>query len=101
LVPYVLWIPTLLYNLGLDVRKTSKTYQDNLSPIGIGNKVEFSIVQKTWWRDTHGFVKQHMNLGDVILQHCPGEVMPADMLTKPLDGTRLKKSNEIINLTDT
>ena len=48
----------------------------------------------------HGFVKQRMNLGDVILQHCPKEVMPEDLLTKPLDGTRLEKLS-VVNLTDT
>jgi len=49
----------------------------------------------------HGFVKQHMELGDVMFHNCPGEVMPADMLIKPLDGTRLKKLSELVNLPDT
>jgi hypothetical protein len=48
----------------------------------------------------YSFVKQHMELGDITFKHCPGEVMPADMLTKPLDGTRLRKLSEIINLVD-
>ena len=48
----------------------------------------------------YGFVKQHMELGDVAFEHCPGEVMPADMLTKPLDGSRIKKLSELVNLVD-
>jgi hypothetical protein len=46
------------------------------------------------------FVKQHVDLGDITFCHCPGETMPADMLTKPLDGSRLKKLSELINLVD-
>ena len=75
-------------------------YQDNLSAIGIiHNGGSFNRSKHMVAR--HGFVKQHMELGDVIFQHCPGDVMPADMLTKPLDGTRLKKLSELVNLTDT
>jgi hypothetical protein len=99
-VPYVLWILTLLDNLGLEVKKPVKLMQDNLSAIGIVNNGG-SFNRSKHMVARHGFVKQHMDLGDVILQHCPGEVMPADMLTKPLDGTRLKKLSEIVNLTDT
>jgi hypothetical protein len=94
-VPYVLWILTL----GL-VKKPVKFMQDNLSVIGIVNNGG-SFNRSKHMVARHGFVKQHMDFGDVILQHCPGEVMPADMLTKPLDGTRLKKLSEIVNLTDT
>jgi hypothetical protein len=41
-----------------------------------------------------------MELGDVAFEHCPREVMPADMLTKPLDGSRIKKLSELVNLVD-
>ena len=51
--------------------------------------------------ERHGFVKKHMELGDVMFHRCPGEVMPTEMLTKPLDSTRLKKLSELVNLTDT
>jgi hypothetical protein len=99
-VPYVLWILTLLNDLGLIVKKPVKLMQDNLSAIGIiHNGGSFNRSKHMVAR--HGFVKQHMELGDVIFQHCPGDVMPADMLTKPLDGTRLKKLSELVNLTDT
>jgi hypothetical protein len=32
-----------------------------------------------------------------MFHHCPGEVMPEYMLTKPLDGTKLKKLIELVN----
>jgi len=35
---------------------------------------------------------------DMTFKHCAGEVMPADMLTKPQDKTR--KQSEIINLVE-
>jgi hypothetical protein len=99
-VPYVLWILTLLQDLGLSVQKPVKLMQDNLSAIGIINNGG-SFNRSKHMVARHGFVKQHMELGDVMFHHCPGEVMPADMLTKPLDGTRLKKLSELVNLTDT
>ena len=75
------------------------TMQNNRSAIDIVNDGG-SFNRSKHMVAKHGFVKQHMDLGDVILQHCPGKVMPEDMLTKPFDGTRLKKLSEIINLTD-
>jgi hypothetical protein len=99
-IPYVLWMITLLENLGLHVSKPVNVMQDNLSAIGIiNNGGSFSRSKHMIAR--YGFVKQHVELGDVIFKHCPGEVMPADMLTKPLDGTRLRKLSEIVNLVDT
>ena len=101
LVPYVLWNLTSLQDLGLDVQKPVKLMQDNLSAIGIINNGG-SFNRSKHMVARHAFVKQHMELGDVMFHHFPGEVMPADMLTKPqVDGTRLKKLSELVKLTDT
>jgi len=98
-VPYVLWILSLLQDLGLETKKPVKLLQDNLSAIGIiQNGGSFNRSKHMVAR--YGFVKQHMELGDVAFEHCPGEVMPADMLTKPLDGSRIKKLSELVNLVD-
>jgi hypothetical protein len=98
-VPYVLWILVLMKDLELKVTKPIKLMQDNLSAIGIiNNGGSFSRSKHMIARQ--GFVKQHVDLGDITFVHCPGEVMPADMLTKPLGGSRLKMLGELINLHD-
>jgi hypothetical protein len=99
-VPYVLWILTLLENLGLSVKKPVQIMQDNLSAIGIINNGG-SFTRSKHMVARHGFVKQYLDSGDITFKHCPGDVMPADMLTKPLDGTRLRKLSSLVNLTDT
>ena len=58
--------------------------QDNMSAIGIIN-YGGSFSRSKYMIARYSFVKQHMELGDITFKHCPGEVMPADMLTKPLD----------------
>jgi len=89
----------LMKDLGLRVNKPVEVMQDNLSTIGIiSNGGSFNRSKHMIAR--HGFVKQHVDSGDITFKHCPGDVMPADMLTKPLDGTRLKKLSQLINLID-
>ena len=89
-VPYVLWMTTLMQDLNLHVEKPVHIMQDNMSAIGIiNNGGSFSRSKHMVAR--HGFIKQHVELGDITFKHCPGDIMPADMLTKPLDGSRLKK----------
>jgi hypothetical protein len=98
-VPYVLWMLTLLQNLNLRVVKPVSVMQDNLSAIGIiNNGGSFSRSKHMIAR--HGFVKQHVDMGDITFKHCPGDVMPADILTKPMEGSRLKKLSAIVSLVD-
>jgi hypothetical protein len=86
-------------DLELKVTKPVKLMQDNLSAIGIINNGG-SFNRSKHMIARQGFVKQHVDLGDITFIHCPGEVMPADMLTKPLGGSRLKMLGELINLHD-
>ena len=48
----------------------------------------------------YGFVKQYVDMGKVELIHCRTQVMVADMLTKPLGGTDLKKLSNLISVVD-
>ena len=95
-----MWMFDLCENVCLRVNKPVYLTQDNMSAIGIINYGGSSSRSKHMIA-LYSFVKQHMELGDITFKHCPGEVMPADMLMKPLDGTRLRKLLEIINLVDT
>jgi hypothetical protein len=98
-VPYVLWMLTLLENLNLEVVKPVSIMQDNLSAIGIVNNGG-SFNRSKHMVARYQFVRQHMELGDITFKHCSGDIMPADMLTKPLEGLRLKKLSQLICLID-
>ena len=83
-IPYVMWMFDLCENLCLRVNKPVYLTQDNMLAIGIINYGGSSSRSK-YMIALYIFVKQHMELGDITFKHCTGEVMPADMLTKPLD----------------
>jgi hypothetical protein len=79
-VPYVLWMLMLMNDLHLIAKRPVEVMQDNLSAIGIiTNGGSFNRSKHMIAR--HGFVKQHVELGDITFKHCSGDVMPADMLT--------------------
>jgi hypothetical protein len=48
----------------------------------------------------YAFVKQYVDLGKIELVHCRTQVMVADMLTKPLTGSDLKKLSDLICIID-
>jgi hypothetical protein len=49
----------------------------------------------------YSFVKQHVDLKDIELVHCRTNIMVADMLTKPLSGSELKKLSDLVFIIDT
>ena len=48
----------------------------------------------------YAFVKQYVDLGKIELVHCRTQVMVADMLTKPLNESDLKKLSDLIFIVD-
>jgi hypothetical protein len=97
-VTFALWITVLLRDF-IQLRLPVTIYQDNLSTIGIVmnggsfNRSKHMIAK-------YGFVKQYVDMGKVELIHCRTQVMVADMLTKPLGGTDLKKLSNLISVVD-
>jgi hypothetical protein len=89
-VTFALWMTVLLRDFD-KIQLPVTIYQDNLSTIGIVmnggsfNRSKHMIAK-------YGFVKQHVDRGDIQLIHCRTQAMAADMLTKPLTGSELKKS---------
>ena len=75
---------SLMKDLELKETIPVKMIQDNLSAIVIIEN-ERSFNRSKHMIARQGFVKQYIDQGDIIFVHCPGEMMPADMLTKPLE----------------
>jgi hypothetical protein len=98
-ITYSLWLTSLLRELMPSHKTPVKIFQDNKSTMALvlsGGSFNRSkhIINK------YAFVKQHLDLGDIILEYCPTEIMLADMLTKPLEGYILKKMIKLIWLVD-
>jgi hypothetical protein len=97
-VTFALWLSALLKDFDFKFKLPVTIYQDNLSTIGIVmnggsfNRSKHMIAK-------YAFVKQHVDLGDIELTHCRTHLMIADMLTKPLTGTELKKLLDLMFIT--
>jgi hypothetical protein len=98
-VTFALWLTTLLRNFDIKFQLPVTIYQDNLSTIGIVmNGGSFNRSKHIMSK--YAFVKQHVDSGDIELIHCRTNIMVADMLTKPLTGTELKKLMELVDIVD-
>jgi hypothetical protein len=94
-VTYALWLSVLLKDFHFKFQVPVTIYQDNLSTIGIVmNGGSFSRSKHMIAK--YSFVKQHVDLKDIELVHCRTNVMVADMLTKPLSGSDLKKLSDLV-----
>jgi hypothetical protein len=98
-VTFALWLKILLRDFDFNFKLPVQILQDNLSTIGIVmNGGSFN-------RSKHmitkcAFIKQHVDSGDIVLAHCRTNIMAADMVTKPLTGSELKKLSELVFIVD-
>jgi hypothetical protein len=98
-VTFALWLKTLLKEFDFKFLPPVKIHQDNLSTIGIVmnggsfNRSKHMIAK-------YSFVKQYVDSGDIQLVHCRTQVMVADMLTKPLNGSDLQRLSELISIVE-
>jgi hypothetical protein len=98
-VTFALWLTTLLRNFDMKFRLPVTIFQDNLSTIGIVmNGGSFN--RSKHMISKYAFVKQYVDSGEIQLVHCRTNLMVADMLTKPLSGTELKKLMELVDIVD-
>ena len=94
-VTYAIWITSLLQDFKFQFKLPVKLLQDNLSTIGIVlNGGTFSRTKHMITK--YGFIKQHIDNGNIILEHCRTHILAADVVTKPLGGTDLKKLSNLI-----
>jgi hypothetical protein len=98
-VTFALWLNALFRDFDFKSKLPITILQDNLSTIGIVmnggsfNRSKHMIAK-------YAFVKQHVDSGEIELTHCRTNLMAADMLTKPLGGTDLKRLSDLIFIVD-
>jgi hypothetical protein len=94
----ILWILKLLDSIGISLQKPLIVNEDNQSCIKMIESGK--IDRKSKHIETKlFFVKELQEKSIIKLQYCPTEEMLADMLTKPLQSTKLCRFREAIGLT--
>lgn len=93
----VQWIRKLMLDIGEVLDFPIVVQEDNQSCIALtfGERTE----KKTKHIDTkYNYIKDMVREGTVRLQYCPTEHMQADLLTKPLQATKLRQLREAIGI---
>lgn len=85
----LIWLRSLLKDFGIQQVCSTTIYEDNQSCLKLAESDKPSIKLKHIGVKRH-FVKDHIDRQTVNLEYCPTEFMLADMLTKPLNGVRIK-----------
>ena len=86
-MPQMLWTKAQGYRIDENI-----LYQDNMSAMLLkknGNKSSSKNTKHINVR--YYFIKDQVETGDVVIEHCPTENMLGDHFTKPLQGTLFRK----------
>lgn len=94
-----LWVTNLLKDLGIPVVHPPKIRIDNQSTMKMVTNERFSNRSKHI-DVKYKHVQDEIARGTVVLEYCPTEMNIADMLTKPLAGTKLKFLRGLANLVE-
>ena len=97
----VLWSKNFLEEQGYTIMDNI-IYQDNQSAMLLEANGRASSGKRTRHMDIrHFFVTDRVHQGDVSIIYCPTDDMIADVLTKPLQGSKFRKFRKLLlNLED-
>jgi hypothetical protein len=88
---YVLWLRNLIKDMCLADTGPTFVYQDNLSTLALISN-EKTKQQRTRHLNCKYFsIRERVKDGCVVLKHLPGAEMLADVMTKSVDGSTLKR----------
>ena len=86
----ILWTRHFLQAQGYNI-ETNVVYQDNMSTLSPAKNGYVSSSKRTRHiKAKHFFIHHFHHTGELNLQYCPTETMRADVLTKPLQGTKFR-----------
>lgn len=93
----LLWILKLMDSFGVGVKSPIKINEDNQSCIKIAEKQNFERRSKHI-ETKFNFVKDLITTNKIKLIYCPTEEMIADILTKPLQSTKIQKFRAMMGM---
>ncbi|PKU67074.1 Retrovirus-related Pol polyprotein from transposon TNT 1-94 [Dendrobium catenatum] len=86
----IIWLRRLLTDFQLAPSMPTPLYCDNTSAMAIAHNLVFHARTKHIEID-YQFIRQHINNAEISLHHIHSEDQPADLLTKPLYGSRFQE----------
>lgn len=86
-----IWMRRMLRSLCQEQAKAAVIFYDNSSTIALSKNVVFHKKMKHFDTKFH-YIRELVNNGEIVLQHCRTQEQVADILTKPLG----KKSFEFL-----
>ncbi|GMF35189.1 unnamed protein product [Phytophthora lilii] len=94
----VIWLRYLLAEMGYKIGKASMIYLDNKSAISIATNHGYTPRAKHIDLRAH-FVRDHVEAGNIKLEHVPSSEQLADYLTKAIPTPQLVKLREASGIT--
>lgn len=95
-LPKVLWTALFLQEQGFAADE-SIVYQDNMSAMLLEKNGRASSSKRTRHMNIRYFhIKDRVDSGDILIEHCPTEEMIADFFTKPLQGGQFYRLRDYI-----
>jgi hypothetical protein len=88
---YVLWLRNLLDDLGIAGSGATTVYQDNLSTLALVSNDKTKQQRTRHLNCKYFAVRERVKDGAIALKHLPGSEMLADVLTKSVDGSTLRR----------
>ena len=95
-ITFLVWLAGFMKDQGVDVSKKI-LFQDNMSAMQIEKNDSFSAGSKSrHLKIRFFFIKDILERENIVIEHCPTNIMIADFFTKPLQGKQFKKMRDII-----
>ena len=95
---YVVWARAFMAELGYEQGVPTTVFEDNKSAITMSNQGGGSFKRSKHITVRNEYVKELVDSEQLQLQYCPTTDMVADLLTKPLDKTRIKHLLELASV---
>jgi hypothetical protein len=87
----ILWACHFLEAQGYTIT-TNIVYQDNMSTLSLAKNGYVSSLKRTKHiKAKYLYIRHYHNSGELELQYCPTDMMWADVLTKPLQGSKFQR----------
>lgn len=93
----LVWLRNMLEKLGYDDKNPTVLLSDNLGAIHLTNKSVFHGRTKHVEIHYH-WIRELVKAGKLVIQHCPSELMVADLLSKPLGKAQFVKLRKLLGL---
>ena len=94
----VVWLKRILKDLGVPIKDPIPLYYDNMSSIHLARNPVFHAHMKHIEVHYH-FIREHVQAGDVDLQHISTNLQTTDIFTKALEANKLRQFMPDLGLT--